>query len=390
MNDTNKEFAAIVENAGIPTTDEGLKAKWQEEVTAQGSNINNNSEYSPFWRLVSALITIPVQWIIVLLVNEVLPNSYLKTASGVFLDMLAWAVDVTRKQAVKALGNIQFSRLDVLGELQIPVGTVVQTVAINGKVYRVVTTEAGTMADGVSSVSVPVEAFDTGDGYNLSAGYYSILLEPIPGVTAVSNLEDWLTVPGATEETDDDLRDRSRNQFSAVNQWHTDAVYRAIISSFDGVKSKNIFFQHDAPRGPGTANAYLMLDIGTPAPSFIAEIQSEITDNGNHGHGDDLQLFAIPETVHPVTASIWGINNLSEERKLLLKGDVENFIRSAFRENTNYTATLVTPLSSFSFSNLGRELHNAFPDLFSINFVNTDIISLIEIPRIGSLTVTVQ
>ncbi|MBL4761398.1 MAG: baseplate J/gp47 family protein [Gammaproteobacteria bacterium] len=389
MIDSKKEFTAIVEEAGIPTTDAGLKAKWENEVAAQGSSINNDSDYSPFWRLVSALITIPVQWLVALLINQVLPNSYVKTASGVFLDMLAWAVNVTRKLAVKAVGNIEFTRLDASGELQIPIGAVVQSVEINGKVYRVVTTEAVTMTDGALSVGVPVEAVDTGDGYNLSAGYYSILVEPIPGVTGVSNLADWLTVPGVKEELDDDLRDRVRNQFSAVNQWHTDAVYKAIISSFDGVKTKNIFFQHDAPRGPGTANAFLMLDIGTPAPSFIAEIQSEITDNGNHGHGDDLQLFAIPETTHPVTASIWGVSNLSAEKTQLLKNNVENFIRSAFRENTDYPATLVAPLSRFSFSQLGRELHKNFPDLLSIEFATSDIISLIDKPVLGVLTVTV-
>ncbi|EJZ9657506.1 baseplate J/gp47 family protein, partial [Escherichia coli] len=99
-----------------------------------------------------------------------------------------------------------------------------------------------------------------GSGHNLAPGYFRILPVAIPGIASVVNREDWLTVPGADEESDDELRDRIRNQFNLVSSYHTDAVYRGLIASVAGLSIDRIYFQHDAPRGPGTANAYLLLD----------------------------------------------------------------------------------------------------------------------------------
>ncbi|MBL4755864.1 MAG: baseplate J/gp47 family protein [Flavobacteriales bacterium] len=390
MNDETEKFTAMIEDAGIPTTQDGLKTKWNEEAAAQGSAINNDSKYSPFWRLVSALISAPALWMIDLLITHVLPNAYVKTASGVYLELLAWAVDIERKQAVTASGKLQFTRFDGSGTLIIPVGVTVQTVAINGVIYEVVTTEEKTMLDGETTALVAVDAIDTGSNYsnyNLAAGYYSILPTAVPGVSSVTNLADWLLVPGADVELDDDLRERVQNQFGAVGQWHTDAVYTAIISSFDGVKARNVFFEHNAPRGPGTANGFIMLDIGTPDAQFIANIQAEITDNGNHGHGDDLVLFAMPESLHVLTVDVWPQKNLTDAKKTDLENDVINFIRCAFRENVGYSPTLTFPLSQFSFSKLGCELHKQFSDLYSVDFIQVDIVSNLELPRIDTLTV---
>ncbi len=111
-----------------------------------------------------------------------------------------------------------------------------QSIAINGNVYVLITTTVGVFLDGQAQVLVPAEAVDAGTGYNLAPGYFSILPEPIPGVIQVVNAEGWLLEPGADTEGNDDLRLRVRNQFSAVNQWHTDAVYRAMIAAFPGVQ----------------------------------------------------------------------------------------------------------------------------------------------------------
>ncbi|WP_175874886.1 baseplate J/gp47 family protein, partial [Escherichia coli] len=72
----------------------------------------------------------------------------------------------------------------------------------------------------------PVEATHEGGGHNLAAGYVRILPVAIPGIASGVNREDWLTVPGADEESDDDRRDRIRNQCNLVSSYHPDAVYR--------------------------------------------------------------------------------------------------------------------------------------------------------------------
>ena len=66
---------------------------------------------------------------------------------------------------------------------------------------------------------------------------------------------------------------------------------------------------------------------------------------------------------------------------------VENFIRCAFRENTDFNATRTEPVSRFSFSKLGNELHTQFDGLDSLSWHQVDITSEMNVPRLSSLTV---
>ena len=51
--------------------------------------------------------------------------------------------------------------------------------------------------------------------------------------------------------------------------------------------------------------------------------------------------------------------------------------------------TQTWPFNRFSISRLGQELHDFFPNLKSVEFDRDDIESLMEIPVLGNLTVTV-
>lgn len=383
------DFRQALTDAGIPTTETALRQAWEAEVSAQGSKLSNTSAYSPFWRLVTALVTSPVLWLIGFVSDTVLPNFFVKTATGTWLEMLAWAVDIERKGATKAKGVLLFTRENTAGELEMPAGVVVQSAAINGHIYQLVTTETAVFADGQLQKVVPAEAREVGSGYNLAPGYYAILVEPIPGIAQVVNADDWMTEPGSDAEPDDQLRLRVRNQFSAVNQWHTDAVYRAMIAAFPGVRPDGVYFEHGAPRGPGSANAYVLFEANVPAATYLEQINAHIRDGGNHGHGDDLIVFVMPETLHDVTMTYWPVANLSAERREALRANIDQFVRAAFRESTlsDYQPTLTLPQSRFSFSRLGEELHQQFPDIQSLRFDNEDIVSQLQIPRLNSLTV---
>jgi uncharacterized phage protein gp47/JayE len=383
------DFKQALNDAGIPTTEAGLRQAWESEVAAQGSALSNTSAYSPFWRIITALVTKPVLWLITFISGTVLPNFFVQTAVGTWLEMLAWAVNVMRKGATKAKGQLLFTRVMAGGALEVPAGTVVQSAAINGHVYQLKTTSPGTFTDGLMQLSIPVEAVDTGNGYNLAPGYYAILPQPVPGIAQVVNANDWLTTPGADPEPDDQLRLRVRNQFSAVNQWHTDAVYRAMIAAFPGVRSDGVYFQHDAPRGPGSANAFVLFDAEVPADTYLAQINAHIRDQGNHGHGDDLLAMVMPETLHVIHLDIWPRSTLTTEQRDTLEADAKLFVRSAFRESTlrDFQPTLTYPQSRFSFSRLGEELHLQYPGIESLHFDNADIVSELSIPRIQSLAV---
>lgn len=383
------DFKQALADAGIPTSDAALKAAWEAEVVAQGSKLANTSAYSPFWRVITALVTKPVLWILTFISGTVLPNFFLKTATSTWLDMLAWAVNVERKAPTKAIGSLLFSRATTVGSFEIPIGTRVQSATINGNVYELVTTAVGSFVEGESQVSIPAIATDPGSGFNLAPGYYAVLPVPVPGVVQVVNLDGWLAAPGSDAELDDDLRLRARNQFSAVNQWHTDAVYRALIAAFPGVSANGVYFEHGAPRGPGSANAYVLFEADAPANTFLQQINARIMAEGNHGHGDSLLVLVMPETQHDVSLQIWPVANLTEAQRATLKTDVALFIRAAFRESTgsDYAPTLTWPQSRFSFSRLVEELHEQFPSIESMKFGNDDIISALAIPRLRSLAV---
>ena len=383
------DFKQALTDAGIPTTEAGLRKAWESEVAAQGSKLSNTSAYSPFWRLITALVTKPVMWLISFISDTVLPNFFVKTASNAWLDTLAWAVNVERKGATKAKGVILFTRIAAGGTLELPAGIVVQSAAINGHIYQMVTTTPATFADGLLQLEVPVHALEEGSGYNLAPGYYAILPVPLPGIAQVVNTDGWLISPGADPEPDDELRLRVRNQFSAVNQWHTDAVYRAMISAFPGVRPDGVYFLHGAPRGPGSANAYVLFDADAPADTYLEQINAHIRDQGNHGHGDDLVVMVMPETQHAIKLTVWSRAVMDNEKRDNLRSDVALFVRAAFRESTptDYQPTLTYPQSRFSFSRLGEELHQQFPGIESLHFDNSDIVSELSIPRIKSLEV---
>jgi uncharacterized phage protein gp47/JayE len=383
------DFKQALADSGIPVTEDGLRHAWEKEVAAQGSKLSNTSAYSPFWRLITALVTKPVLWLINFVSGTVLPNFFVKTAVGKWLDMLAWAVNVERKGATKAQGTLLFTRDVAGGVLELPAGILVQSAAINGHIYQLITTQAATFADGVLQLEVPVEAQEVGSGYNLAPGYYAILPVPIAGIAQVVNADGWLIAPGADPEPDDQLRLRTRNQFSAVNQWHTDSVYRAMISAFPGVRPDGVYFLHGAPRGPGSANAYVLFDADVPASTYLEQINSHIRDQGNHGHGDDMLVMVMPETQHALSLTWWPRPLLTIEQREKLQAEIGQFIRAAFRESGtgDYQPTLTYPQSRFSFSRLGEELHQQFAGIESLHFDNSDIVSELTIPRIKTLQV---
>lgn len=76
---------------------------------AAGSKVSNDSRMSPFWRLVQSIVIKPAMWIINnLLANHVLPNAFAATATGIYLDLKAWDVDLERKQATHTRGLVDF------------------------------------------------------------------------------------------------------------------------------------------------------------------------------------------------------------------------------------------------------------------------------------------
>lgn len=386
-NRPNPDYKAILADQGMPTTETQVRAEF-DKIVADENLVTNTSTMSPFWRLIKAIVTAPVMWLIDALVNTVMANTFLATASGTFIDLFAWAVELERKKESPAQGVIRFTKTRAGQQVTVAAGTVIQTERINGTIYKLVTQGATVIAAGAASALILVKAESAGSAHNLAPGYFRILPVAVTGIDSAVNEDNWLITPGADIEPDDELRDRVRNQFNLPGQYHIDAVYRGLIAGIAGLSTERIFFLHDAPRGPGTANVYLLLDSGIASQPFIDMVNDYVMTQGNHGHGDDVLCLPLPEVIYDMTVTLhfFVSSNLNDEQHAVLMANIRNLIGCAFRENTDYNVQKTWPHSRFSMSRLTEELHDHFSDIESLTFSQGDIISGLSVPRLGVLT----
>ncbi|WP_221800409.1 baseplate J/gp47 family protein [Oceanobacter mangrovi] len=391
--ETQEFFTQQASEAGIPTTAAELKTQFQTAADDAGLTISNASGYSAFWNFVVAVVTTPVLALLQYLVGTVTPNMFLRYATGSWLDLHGWARNTDRTTATATKGGILFTRTGTGTTLTVPYGTVIKTPAINGTVYRVTTSEAYTFAADELTATIPVVAENTGSAYNLAAGYFTVLAEAITGVASVTNADDWITTAGTDDEDDDDFRERLRLLFPSVADWHIDAVYKSIIAEQTGVPISNIWINSTlAPRGAGSADAYVMLDVGTISATALAAVNSHINDDGNHGHGDDLQVVAFPETQHDVITKLYAAAGTSADDMAAAADLAEQIIRFAFRENAAFDETDVTRvrfLTRFSFAKLASQIRALVPVLTAVEFNEWSLMPGEEIPRLNSLAVTI-
>ena len=183
------DFEKVLSDSGMPTTEAEITAVFKDTVKAEGF-ITNTSRMSPFWRLISKIVTTPVLWLQAALINVVLRNMFVATATGAMLRLLAWAVNITPKPASAAAGVIRFYKTNPSDVVIVPTGTLIQTERINGVVYVLAVSEDTTLGAGFESGLVPVTATGTGSGYNLAPGYFRILPVAVAGIASVVNEDD--------------------------------------------------------------------------------------------------------------------------------------------------------------------------------------------------------
>lgn len=387
---TEVNFKALLQDAGIPTDEEALIARYRQVAVQEGVVFNNEPQWSPFWRIVLVLFARPLLWLIEQLYSDIYPGQFLLTASGAWVDMHAYKLGLERKRATKARGEIQLERDSTEGELTVPAGTVIQSAPINGVRYRLLTIDERTFVAGQQQLSVLADAEESGSAYNLAAGFYSLIATEMAGITAVRNDPDWLLVPGTDDETDQELKERCRNQFSAVNNWHVDAAYKAMLSQWPGVGIEDIHLQHNAPRGPGTANAYILFEQNAPADEYIAEMQQHIMPDGHHGLGDDVLVQPMPSKEIRVGLALKLNPNLSDNERDYWLGEIRSFIRIALRDlpADTYQPTRQQPQTEFVWSRLIQELHEQFQHLRSVDFDDDNNLNLgMAVPNLVELEI---
>lgn len=144
--------------------------------------------------------------------DDVDPSELEEFLDDQHLDELVKLVGVTRGPGSTASGDVTFTTQ--LSQTTIPSGTSVGTQPDStGNFFRYQTTKEVTTANGVTTVSAPIEAVEIGEDYNTTPGTVTYLPSPPGGVVGVTNNND--IDGGDNEETNDELRERAKNAIFA-------------------------------------------------------------------------------------------------------------------------------------------------------------------------------
>lgn len=205
------------------------------------------------------------------LVNQI---ARAQTSTGADLDSFYAQFGFTRLPAQFAEGPVVFSNpATASAQIQIPVGTVVQT--IGGAVqYKLIadtnqptfnpTLNAYVLATNQTSLTATAQALVAGSAYNVTANQLAQIATPVPGINTVTNI-----VPitnGADAESDTAFRNRFVLFLNSLSK----ATEPAIISSILGIQ-QGLDYQLeenvDVVGNPHPGEFVASIDDGTGSPS---------------------------------------------------------------------------------------------------------------------------
>ncbi|ADQ06520.1 Baseplate J family protein [Caldicellulosiruptor hydrothermalis 108] len=264
------------------------------------------------------------QWIIVL--KSLLDKVFVQTTYGEYLDMKAQEFGLERKPAAKATGKVTF--YGQAGTI-IPQGTKVATESTGeaeGIVF-ITLNEAVIGQDG--TVTVDIEAETAGTQGNVVAGAIKLLLDPVDGVTAVTNTQ--ATTGGTDAEDDESLRQRilakARNPVTSGNVNH----YKQWALEVAGVGDVKVF---QLWSGPGTVKVVIIDSNKQPASADLDNaVYQHIEENRPIG-AQVTVVSAQPLTIN-VSATIVRDTNYTLEQVITnVRSKITEYLKSiAFKQS---------------------------------------------------------
>lgn len=136
--------------------------------------------------------------------NQLLTYQYdVNSMTGANLDSFVQLFGMTRYPAVRATGQVTFTRATATDVISIPINT--QVASTDGTV-TVQTVTSAVLGVGAMSVSVPVQAVVAGPAGNVAAGTLTVLNTAVTEITTVTNVG--ALANGANQETDTQLQNR--------------------------------------------------------------------------------------------------------------------------------------------------------------------------------------
>ena len=207
------------------------------------------------------------------------------TSTGVDLDLWVNDFGLYRLPGVAATGSATFQRYSTTTQGLVPLGTTVGT--SDGTATFTVTLNASnpawnaglngyTLAIGVSTVTVPVQAAAVGITGNVIAGAIALITSSVSGIDTVTNSSPF--VNGQAAETDAALRVRFQNFINSRSQATRLALQYAITSTQSGLLysiTENSVYPANTFL-PGWVTIAVDDGTGTPSAALVASVATAV------------------------------------------------------------------------------------------------------------------
>lgn len=212
--------------------------------------------------------------------QEVLKRGFASTTYGEYLDLRCEEHGLTRKPAVKAIGQVTFTgTVGILVPQGTPVATPADSISGQSSIQFVTTAQATIGAGG--TVTVNIEASEAGAAGNVSANSITIMVTPISGVTSVTNAS--ATEAGTDIETDADLLVRFFAKVQTPGTSGNKADYINWALEVAGVGAAQVI---PLWNGAGTVKVVLLGTDKLPAGAqIVSDTQNYISPNPALGEG---------------------------------------------------------------------------------------------------------
>jgi len=212
------------------------------------------------------------------LILVLLATTRASTSVGPDLDSWMAQFNFPRLQPSYATGQVTFSRFSTTGQGLVPVATS-QVELADGSVQYQVQVDATNpayssalggyvLANGIGSVTVPVQALTAGSAGNAAPGAVSQIVSAIPGIDTVTNASAF--EGGADAELDADYRTRFWAYLASLSKATKAAILYAITSvqpGAIGVLTEN--YAYSGAYQPGYFYAVVDDGSGSPPSSFL-------------------------------------------------------------------------------------------------------------------------
>lgn len=199
------------------------------ELFGNKANLTVRSPLGIFLRIFAWMLNILFS-----LMEDVYNSRFVDTAVGTSLYNLGKAVGLSLLPAQKAAGYVTFTGTP---GVTIPSGFLVKTIA--GLQYAVLTD--GTIGDD-GTITLPVQAVNTGTDYNVAAGTVKEITNPVDGISACIN--EAAIDGGRGRETDEEFRDRYAQSVDYAGGVNADAIAGEILQNVESVYSA-ICYEND-------------------------------------------------------------------------------------------------------------------------------------------------